>query len=473
MAKRLADCIKALPEYDLNRLEALYQQELEALDIQIIVLDDDPTGIQTVHGVYVYTDWSSESIRAGFQDEHSMFFILTNSRGLTAEQTAALHRGIAKRIAAVADELKKRFLIISRGDSTLRGHYPLETICLKEGLEQAGNIKLDAEILCPFFLEGGRYTIDDVHYVEEQGELIPAGETEFAKDRTFPYHNSDLKAWIEEKSGGQYRAEDVISISLAELRSLDFAGIEKKLLSATGFRQIIVNAVSYEDLKVFSLICRRCIGKGKNYLFRTAAGLPKILDGITDQPLLPRELLKNPADRTGGIVIIGSHVEKTTRQLELLKQHSQIHLIELNVHLVFDEQQLTAELRRINQEVHRSIASGQTAAVYTSRKRLDLNTGNREDDLKNSVKISAAVTEIIRSLQIRPAFIVAKGGITSSEIGTKGLGVVRALVLGQIYPGVPVWQTGGESKFPDLPYVIFPGNVGDDRALYQVVEKLI
>ena len=79
----------------------------------------------------------------------------------------------------------------------------------------------------------------------------------------------------------------------------------------------------------------------------------------------------------------------------------------------------------------------------------------------------------MEELEIRPRFIVAKGGITSSEVGTKGLRVRRARVMGQILPGVPVWQTGPESRFPGLPYVIFPGNVGDENALRNAVEKLI
>ena len=58
----------------------------------------------------------------------------------------------------------------------------------------------------------------------------------------------------------------------------------------------------------------------------------------------------------------------------------------------------------------------------------------------------------------------AKGGITFSGIGTKALKVRRALVMGQIRPGIPVWQTGAESRFPGISYVIFPDNVGEDTS---------
>lgn len=71
-----------------------------------------------------------------------------------------------------------------------------------------------------------------------------------------------------------------------------------------------------------------------------------------------------------------------------------------------------------------------------------------------------------------PSFIIGKGGITSSEIGTKALKVKKALVLGQVLKGIPVWLTDSESKFPNMPYVIFPGNVGDENALFDVVSLL-
>ena len=90
-----------------------------------------------------------------------------------------------------------------------------------------------------------------------------------------------------------------------------------------------------------------------------------------------------------------------------------------------------------------------------------------------SVRISEAVQSVVGNLQITPAFIIAKGGITSSDVGVKALGVRRALVLGQIQPGVPVWRTGPESKFPGMTYVIFPGNVGEERTLRDAVSTLL
>ena len=46
------------------------------------------------------------------------------------------------------------------------------------------------------------------------------------------------------------------------------------------------------------------------------------------------------------------------------------------------------------------------------------------------------------------------------------------MALGQVLPGVPVWELGPESRYPGLKYIVFPGNVGDSEAVREVVMKL-
>ena len=220
--------VSALERYplpDRAAVEAALAAEAEKSRRQIVVLDDDPTGVQTVHDVSVYTDWTPESIRRGFEEPGKLFFILTNSRGLTVAETTKVHREIARNVADVAADLGREYPIVSRGDSTLRGHYPLETELLAEVFQKETGKTVDGEILCPYFRQGGRYTLDNVHYVKYGGELVPCGQTEFAKDETFGYTNSALPAYIEEKTGGKCRAEDVTCISLRRIRALDYEGI--------------------------------------------------------------------------------------------------------------------------------------------------------------------------------------------------------------------------------------------------------
>ena len=459
-----------IPAADEAAVDVALTKELLDFDRKIIVLDDDPTGVQTVNGIHVYTDWTEESIAAGFAEENRMFFILTNSRAFQTAQTEEEHRTIAARVAAEARRTGKEFMLISRSDSTLRGHYPLETVTLARTLEESGE-RIDGEVLMPFFKEGGRFTIGDVHYVQEGAELTPAGDTEFARDKTFGYTSSDMKEYIEEKTQGAFRAADVVSISLDDLRAMRVDVIIKQLMAVTDFRKVIVNAVDYVDVKVFAIAMIRAMKAGKHFLFRTAAAWTKVIGGVTDKPLLRRDELVVPGNANGGLIIIGSHVKKTTEQFEKLHELDAVKFVEFNHLLVLDTPRLEAELQRIIRETEDAIRHGMTVAVYTGRKRFD--AGSEAESLRVSVQISDALTSIVRRLSVQPAFLIAKGGITSSDVGTKGLSVRRALVLGQVAPGIPVWQTGAESKFPGMSYIIFPGNVGAVETLRDVVKMLL
>ncbi|MGG2090764.1 four-carbon acid sugar kinase family protein [Priestia aryabhattai] len=464
--------LESLPKVNCQDVDVLLEDALNSLNKKIIVLDDDPTGVQTVHDISVFTDWSVESIEKGFKEKQPMFFILTNSRGFTAEETEKAHKEIATNILSVSSKLNREFIIISRGDSTLRGHYPLETSVLKETIEMDSEMMVDGEVILPFFKEGGRLTVNNIHYVQHGQELVPAGETEFAKDRTFGYSKSDLGEWIEEKSNGEYKAKNTLYISIEQLRSLNIEKIAEQLVQVKHFNKVVVNAVDEVDVKIFTIALVQAMNQGKNFLFRSAAALPKVIGGVTDKALLTREELVGQETGNGGLIIIGSHVKKTTEQLEELKKLNEIEFIEFNSHLVLHPDQFQKECERVIEMTESLIRSGRTVAVYTSRERLDLGENKKEEELKLSVAISDAVTSIVTRLQVRPNFLIAKGGITSSDVGTKGLKVKRATVAGQIRPGIPVWKLGNESKYPDMSYVIFPGNVGTKSDLKEVTQTL-
>ncbi|MEY8353107.1 four-carbon acid sugar kinase family protein [Lachnospiraceae bacterium 54-53] len=466
------DMLESYPPVRAEELDRLWKQELEASDYKIIALDDDPTGVQTVHDVSVYTGWDVESIRQGFHEENRLFYILTNSRGFTEKRTIEIHKEIVKNICAVAKEEKQKFMIISRSDSTLRGHYPAETNVIREALKEEAAIQVDGEILCPFFREGGRFTINDVHYVKYGDELVPSGETEFARDKTFGYRASDLKEYIEEKTKGQYQAKDVISVSIEDLRKLNIDGIKAQLMAVSDFQKIIVNAAGDGDVRAFSIALYRAVKNGKQFLFRTAAAFVREAGGIESRELLTKREVVPVQRENGGMVIVGSHTAKTTEQLEELLSLEDTVGIHFHSALVLNREAFEEEIMRIHQEIRRVLPEGKCAVVYTDRNVLSLENDTEEEALLRSVRISDAVQSFVRDLDVRPGFLLAKGGITSSDIGTKGLGVKRATVMGQIYPGVPVWKTGSESKFPDMAYVIFPGNVGGKLALKQVVAIL-
>ncbi|MCQ4637040.1 hydroxyacid dehydrogenase [Anaerovorax odorimutans] len=454
----------------MGDIDHILQKEIEKNDKKLVVLDDDPTGTQTVHGVSVYTDWSKSSISAGFDEPNKLFYILTNSRAMTESETKTLHEEIGKTILAVSKEKGKDFIIISRSDSTLRGHFPLETSTLRSVLEQ--EFPVDGEILCPFFLEGGRLTIDDVHYVKEGENLIPAGNTEFAKDKTFGYRSSNLKAYIEEKTSGAFAAEAVSSISLEMLRNGELDKIESLLLQIRDYHKVIVNAVDYQDLKVFCTAFYRAVGKGKSFLIRSAASIVKVLGGISDAALLNRRQLPAGGGDAGGLIIVGSYAEKTTRQLNELKRLKNAVFIQFDSDCVLDEIALAGEQKRVASEAEKELKEGKTAVIFTKRQPLQVEGDTKEAVLIRSVKISDALSSIVSRVETVPRFVIAKGGITSSDIATKALKIRRATVLGQIKPGIPVWKSESEGAYKNIPYIIFPGNVGKDGTLLEVAKLL-
>ena len=467
-----AGILKQLPAADLETADRLLKRELSEDFHKIVVLDDDPTGVQTVHDVSVYTDWSMESIAAGFREDNKVFYILTNSRGMTQEETETIHKEIGEAVVRVSKEQKKPFLLISRSDSTLRGHYPLETETLRACLEKGG-IHADGEIITPYFKDGGRFTIGNIHYVKQGDELVPAAETEFARDKTFGYTHSSLPEYIEEKTLGRYPAESVTCISLEDLRGLRLDQIEEQLMRAENFEKICVNAADDVDLTVFSIALYRAVRNGKYFIFRSAAGLVKVMGGISDRALLTRTEMIRKESGKGGLVVVGSHTEKTTEQLsELLKLKTAVPIAFDSDKVLEGEEAFAAEIRRCVKEEEQAILAGKTAVCYTRRKLLSFQGDTKEEALLRSLKISEGVQGLVSGLSVPPAFLIAKGGITSSDIGTKALKVRRAEVMGQILPGIPVWKTGPESRFPEIPYVIFPGNVGSETDLRRAVEIL-
>ena len=452
-------------------IRRLYESETPDPESTIMVLDDDPTGVQTVHDIDVVTRWDRATLREMLSSGAPMFFVLTNSRSFSAAQTETVHREIARNALQAANATGRRLTVISRSDSTLRGHYPLETRVLREELSAA--MPLAGEMLCPFFAEGGRFTIHGVHYVREGDALTPAAQTEFAKDRTFGYGHSRLPDYIQEKSCGAIRADEVEMVSLAELRGLRFQEIEDRLAARPGYTHIAVDALEETDVMALAVLLARLERRGKRYLLRTAAALPKALGHVDSRPLLGREEMASGDDATGGLVLVGSHVRKTTDQLECLRRSpAPLEFIEFDVSEWNTEGALDRETLRARDEAARAMARGRTAVVYTGRGVVAPPQADPEALLAISVRISDALTAVVSSLPTRPRFLIAKGGITSSDVGVKALGVVRATVLGQAAPGVPVWRTGPESRFPGLGYVIFPGNVGGVDTLREIVEKL-
>jgi uncharacterized protein YgbK (DUF1537 family) len=333
--------------------------------------------------------------------------------------------------------------------------------------------EMDAWIICPFFLQGGRYTINDVHYVADSDRLIPAGETEFAKDAAFGYKSSNLRQWVEEKTRGRVSEKQVSTISINLLRKEGPNAVCQHLCSLEKSSLCIVNAASEKDMAVFASGMIQAELKGKKFLCRTAASFVSARIGIKQKPpICPNDLgLKRAL--TGGLIVVGSYVPKTTKQVDELRSQcgQSLRVIEVSVEMVSmkSTEDRDQEISRVVELGNAYIQNRKDTLVVTSRQ---LITGKTpEESLDINYKVSSALVEIVRRIDSKPRYIIAKGGITSSDIATKALEARRAKVMGQALAGVPLWQLGPESRFPGVPYIVFPGNVGDNSALAKVVRN--
>jgi len=452
------------PEWQEDLLPSI-RQLFQASHTKIVILDDDPTGNQTVFNIPVLTEWSVEALRLELENELPAFFILTNSRSFVAAEAEQIGAEIGRNLAEASQLSGRMLAIVSRGDSTLRGHFPGEVNSLAGGL----GTDFDAWLLMPALIDAGRYTLGDTHYVVEGEWLVPAGSTVYAQDGTFGYEFSNLKSWVEEKSKGQISAESVVSISIDDIRLGGPQKIFQILIAVPHGSVVIANAASRRDFEVVVMGLLQAEAFGRRYIYRTTATFVPIRFGLAPYPLLePQDMIMPVAG--GGLLLIGSYVPKTSQQLNVLFEREAITRLEVNANNLLDKNKRPGEIRSIADRADRALERSQDTVIYTSRDLIL--TDDPERNLEIGHLISSGLIEILRLIQIRPRYLLAKGGITSHDVATKGMGVKRAMVLGQICQGISVWQLGPETRYKDLAYIVFPGNVGTAETLADVVQKL-
>ncbi len=326
----------------------------------LIVMDDDPTGCQTVHDIPILTAWPVEVLTAEFE-RSPVFFILTNSRSVPARGAAALNREVARNIVQAASRANRRFMVMSRSDSTLRGHFRVEINTLKAEFRWQ-----NAVTLCvPAFFEGGRLTIDDIHYVKDGDVLVPAADTPYARDPSFGFHFSNLKDYVCEKTEGAVAREEVCSVSLDDIRKGGPATVARKLGGFPDGSFCVVNACERSDMDVVALAVFRAMKQERRFLFRTAAALIPALIGLTPRPLLTA--WDFPAQQQGpGLVVVGSFVPMSTRQLTHLLRHGGVHAVEMDVRRLFSGDG-KLEIKRVTEGVNQAMHENRDTVIYTSR----------------------------------------------------------------------------------------------------------
>lgn len=239
--------LSQLPPIHPTNTQDQISQLLETSNLnRLVILDDDPTGTQTCHDIIVLTVWDVDTLISEFRQPSRGFFILTNSRAYPPSQASTLIHEICQNISTAAKATDQHIDIVLRSDSTLRGHFPLEA-----DVAQSVFGPSDGIVLAPFFFQGGRYTINDVHYVVEGENLVPAGKTQFARDASFGYRSSNLRDYANEKADGRFGEGMAVSVSIEDMRIGGPQGVYDRLLGVQRGAVVVVNAAAEEDMHVF------------------------------------------------------------------------------------------------------------------------------------------------------------------------------------------------------------------------------
>jgi uncharacterized protein YgbK (DUF1537 family) len=456
--------------------------------MKVVVFDDDPTGSQTVHGCPLLLRTDATALRQGLQHPSPLLFVLANSRALepaaARERVAGICRSLGealRRIAAEDARLAARLrplVLVSRGDSTLRGHFPLELEVIEQEL-LGGPDAVDARFLVPAFLPGGRTTVDGIHLLHGQ----PVHTSAFGRDGLFGFDTSDLAAYIEAKSGGRVPAAAVQRLALAELEA-DPEALTARLAALSSGAWVVVDAVRPRHLEAFAAAALALMSpaaaarwrRPRRFLFQSAASLLNALvePELGAPPLAGARLAalrrRDGCGRPGpGLVLVGSHVPLADAQLaHLLAVDPRCRLIEIEASrlarvlegpapgelLASLEGAWLARLRQV-------LDAGQTPVLASSRGELPCRSSSERRRL--GLELAALMARLVGALAPRLGFVLSKGGITSHTLLESGLGCSAVALQGQLLPGLSLVLAG------DLPVLTCPGNLGDAQTLQQAL----
>ena len=437
---------------------------------RLLILDDDPTGSQCVAGIDVAFDEDPAIPLEVLKEPGDACFVLTNTRALDEDEAVAMNRRIVRGVlegGIPADGLH----VVSRSDSTLRGHVIAEPLAIADELSAHG-LEVDAFVLCPAMIEAGRFTEGDIHFATVEGKAVEVAETDFARDATFGYTHSDLREFLAERSGGTIEASSVLSLSLEDIRTGGPARVRELLAGARKRTWVVVNATEYSDMEVVAEAMAQLEAEGRTFVTRCAPSFVRPLTRQSGARVVDGQAITIPGGRLDhGLVVVGSHVGLTTTQLRAVQERGTLTEFEIHVPSVLDERR-EQHLEDLAAAVRESLSTSD-CVLYTSR---DLvRTEDPAESLAIARSVSDAVVEVVQKVRaVRPAWVVAKGGITSHEVAANGLGIRRARVEGQFWAGQVSLFSAQEAPEEVLgaPYVVFPGNVGGAQALADVVDTL-
>jgi uncharacterized protein YgbK (DUF1537 family) len=421
---------------DPGRLDGL----IRADGRRVIVLDDDPTGTQTVSGLDVLLVPGAADLDTFFRSPSRALYVLTNTRAMPRDEAAAYLRRVVDEVDAAAERAGARWIAVLRGDSTLRGHVFAEADVL--GAQTA------VLLFVPAFPEGGRTTVGGVQLVEIDGKRCNAADTEFATDTTFGYTARDLVSWVAETGGGR----SALMVTLDDLRERGPAAIADAIGQAAGGTVVIPEAETVADLRSVAVGFLEAEARGARVVIRSASSfaallagsLPRQVDPVIDSSVKTRRIL----------IVCGSHTAASTAQLVMLHRRG-LSIVEVDASSTTD--QLVGAIRD-------RLDTDGVGVLATPRSRSD------DGSLRSGASMMDRLCDVIERLRDDVDAVIAKGGITSAAVAIS-LGARVARVEGQVAPGIALWRLRLD-RDRSMPYVVIPGNVGGPDAIAAVLDRM-
>ncbi len=416
------------------------------------VLDDDPTGTQSVANAPVIL-WSHRNDEDPLVPSDDVVYHLTNTRAFTPQAAGDFVTRVVERIVASVPSAR----IVLRGDSTLRGHMYEEY----QAAAKATHEETPVLLLVPAMPDAGRITVNGVHYVVDGDTRRPVASTPYAADPRLGYRNSHLLQWAEERSGGSLRATRGRVVTLDDLRANGAGSVTNAIttLSQAGHASVCaVDAETDDDLKVVARGLVAAEDAGARVLVRSAPPFAAILGNSLATSLRPMPLSDNV------LVVCGSFVPLATRQLASLAKDYPGAIVEADIDALLGTP--LAEQVRLADLLDTRLRDLNVAVLATPR-----HPPTSEMSFDDSLHIAETLAGVLRQMATLPNVVIAKGGITSATVASQGLGADTALVEGPAMTGVAIWRVDNDSTATRL--LVVPGNVGCDDLLTDLVSRVV
>jgi uncharacterized protein YgbK (DUF1537 family) len=419
----------------------------DAQAARIVVLDDDPTGTQTVADLPVVLSPDAATLSAVAAVWSGPVWVLTNTRALP---WPAAQSYLAATVASARAVFGPAVRFVLRGDSTLRGHVLGEIDTLSTATSVA--------LFVPAFIEQGRVTIHGVHYVTVGDDLVEVAATEYARDPEFGYRSSGLVDWVAEREAGR----TALPMPLEVLRTEGPSALADLLVRAPSHAVVVPDAESAADLRTIRAAWIEAQRRGRDVVLRCASSLASVVTGTPGKPVA-----LSPVDGPV-LVVCGSYTSGAAAQLAALDGLAGVAAHEIDLLQALAASPVASRYRRtLASEVGASLQAGMVAVLSTPR-----STSTQHLSFAAGEKIMDVVVATVSELQGQFAAVITKGGITSARIARDALGMRVAYVRGQVAGGIPVWADG----FPPtgaMDQVVVPGNVGPPNAIRDVLGQLV